>query len=275
MTLRQNSPLLARKNITLTNQLVRGLAIGLPLIAISAFVILYTPLRAILTQVVYSVAPPVWEAGGNAESAWGAFLTTFNEKNTLVEESEMLNDTLSMMEAKVLDRNLLAEKVARLEEALGRARSDDRVVANVLVGGGRSPYDTLVIDAGEEEGVNTGNMVVYSGSGAIGEVVETTLYSAKIKLYSSPGEEHRVTVGSHYIPVLAVGRGMGNFEAKVPQDSAVFVGDNVVTVKGNLILGAVSLIEEKPAEPIKRIFFRVPFNITEIQSVEVIVGKRL
>lgn len=261
---RQDKQLLARKNIAL-----------IALIAISAFALLYAPLRATLTEAVYSVAPSVWGVGGNAEGAWTSFLTSFKDKDALVNENETLKETISIMETKVLDRNLLAEKVTKLEEALGRARSDDRVVANVLVGVGRSPYDTLVIDAGEEEGVNTGNMVVYSGSGVIGEVVETTPYSAKIKLYSSPGEEHRVTVGSHYIPVLAVGRGMGNFEAKVPQDSAVSVGDNVVTVKGNLIIGTVSLIEEKPAEPIKRIFFRVPFNITEIQSVEVIVGKRI
>lgn len=263
MTLRQNKQFVSRKNIAL-----------IALVAISAFALLYTPLRATLTQAVYKVAPSIFGVGGNAESAWGEFLTNFREKDALVKENEILNEAISIMETKVLDRNLLAEKVTRLEEALGRVRSDDRVVANVLVGAGQSPYDTLVIDVGEEEGVNTGNMVVYSGSGAIGEVVETSSYSAKIKLYSSPGEEHRVTVGSHYIPVLAVGRGMGNFEAKVPQDSAVSVGDYVVTVKGNLVLGTVSSIEAKPAEPIKRIFFRVPFNITEIRSVEVIVDKQ-
>ena len=264
MTLLQNKQFLSRENIAL-----------IALVAISAFALLYTPLRATLTQAVYSVAPSLWGAGENAESVLGTFLTNFKEKDALVNENETLNETISIMETKVLDRNLLAEKVTKLEEALGRARSDDRVVASVLVGPGRSPYDTLVIDAGEEEGINIGNMVVYSGSGVIGEVVEATPYSAKIKLYSSHGEEHRVTVGSHYIPVLAIGRGMGNFEAKVPQDSSVSVGDYVVTAKGNLILGTVSLIEAKPAEPIKRIFFRVPFNITEIQSVEVIVGKRL
>lgn len=262
--LRQNKQLTSQKNIAL-----------IALIAISAFALLYTPLRDTLTRAIYSVSPSVWGVGGNAESALGAFLSNFKDKNDLMKENEMLNETISIMETKVLDRNLLAEKVARLEEALGRAHSDDRVVANVLIDAGHSPYDTLVIDAGEEEGINKGNMVVYSGSGVVGEVIETTPYSAKIKLYSSPGEEHRVTVGSHYIPVLAIGRGMGNFEAKVPQDSSVSVGDNVVTVKGNLILGTVSLVEEKPAEPVKRIFFRVPFNITEIQSVEVIVGKRI
>lgn len=266
--------LLERKNIALTNQLIRGLVIGFSLVAISAFAILYIPLRSQLTQAVYSVAPSVWRAGEAIDSALGALLTNFKDKNKLVKENEILNKAIATMETKVLDRNLLAEKVAKLEESLGRSRDDDRVVASILVGPGRSPYDTLVIDAGEEEGINAGNIVVYSGSGVIGEVVEATRFSSKIKLYSSPREEHIVTVGPGYIPVLAVGRGMGNFEAKVPQDSKVAVGDNVISVKKGLIFGTVSLIEEKPAEPFMRVLFRMPFNITEIQTVEVIVDKR-
>lgn len=275
MMLRPNKQLLVRKNFTLTNQLVRGLAISFLLIAISAFVLLYAPLRSIVTQAVYSVAPFVWGAGDAGENALETFFANFKEKDTLVKENKTLKEIISIMEVKVLDRNLLAEKVIRLEESLGRSRNDDRVVANVLIGPGRSIYDTLVIDAGEKEGIIAGNMVVYSGSGVIGEVVETTTYTAKVKLFSSPGEEHSVTVGSYNIPILVVGSGMGNFEANVPKDSTVFVGDNILTPKNSLILGNVSLIEEKPEEPVKRIFFRFPFNITEIKTVEVIVTNRI
>lgn len=261
---RQNNQLLQRKNIAL-----------IALVAISAFALLYAPLRNMLTQAVYSVAPQMWSAGDTTKSAFGSFMTNFRNKDTLVHENEILNEAIDLMHAQVLDRNLLVEKVTRLEEALGRVRMDDRVVASVLVGPGRSPYDTLVIDAGTDEGVNVGNQVVYAGSGVIGEIIETTNVTSKVKLLSSPDEEHSVIVGSYYIPVLALGKGMGNFEAKVPQDSRVEIGDRVVSLKGNLILGTVSLVEEKPAEPVKRIFFRVPFNITEIRSVEVIIDKRL
>lgn len=261
---RQGNPFLNRKNIALV-----------ALVAISAFALLYTPLRSALTEGVYSVAPKIWNIGDASGSAWGTFITNFRNKDVLEKENTMLHLDVSRMQAQVLDRNLLAEKVTKLEEALGRVRGDDRVVAFVLAGPGMSPYDTLVIDAGGDQGISVGNMVVYAGSGVIGEVVEISPLSSKVKLYSSPKEEHLVTIGSHYIPVLAVGRGMGNFESKVPQDSAVAVGDKVVSVKGNYIFGIISLIEEKPAEPVKRIFFRLPFNITEIHSVEVIVDKQI
>lgn len=271
MTLHQNNQLASHQRRVWT----RGLVIGFLSVAIGVFVLLYAPLRSVVTNAVYSIAPFVWETGNKTESALGTFLANLKDKDTIVEENEKLNNDISVMEVKVLDRNLLAEKVTMLEEALGRSRNDDRVVASVLVGVGRSPYDTIVIDAGEKEGVIVGNVVVYSGSGVIGEVVETTPYTSKIKLHSSPGEEHRVTIGLYHIPSLAIGRGMGNFEAKVPQNSIVSVGDNILTAKNNLILGTVLLIEEKPEEPVKRIFFRAPFNITEIQNVEVILNKQI
>lgn len=233
---------------------------------------LYAPTRNMLTEGVSTIAVTVWGAGNAISSSWNSLATNFQTKEVLMNENESLHEEMSRMQAQVLDRNLLAEKVARLEESLGRSRSDNRVTAEVVVGPGRSPYDTLVIDAGAEQGINTGDAVVYAGSGVIGEIVEVTSFSAKVKLYSSPGEEHDVVVGSHNFPVIALGRGMGNFEARVPQDSVVSIGDAVLS-KESLILGIVSLIEEKPAEPFKRIFFRVPFNIIGIRSVEVIVNK--
>lgn len=261
---RHSNQLFNRKNIAL-----------IALVAISAFALLYNPIRGALTNSVYTIAPWMWDIGGASSVAFSSFITNFREKEAIVFENKTLHADVLRMQAQVLDRNLLNEKVNNLEEALGRAQDDDRVVAYVLAGPRLSPYDTLVVDAGEDAGVALGNMVVYAGSGAIGEVVEVSIASSKVRLYSSPGEEYSVIVGSRHLPVFAVGRGMGNFEAKVPQDSQVALGDNVVSAKGNLIFGTVSLIEETPAEPVKRIFFRVPFNITEIRSVEVIVDKRL
>lgn len=248
-------------------------------IALSAFftisigVLLYAPTRNILTQGVYSVTTGIWLAGDTVANSLGSFIANFQTKKALVDENKTLLEEVGRMQALVLDRNLLTEKVARLEESFGRPRSDDRVVAEVIAGPGRSPYDTLIIDAGAEQGISAGDTVVYAGSGVVGEIVEVTSFSAKAKLYSSPGENNEVVVGAYNFPIVALGRGMGNFEAKVPQDSAISVGDTVI-MKGGYILGTVSLIEEKPAEPFKRIFFRVPFNITEIRSVEVIINKR-
>lgn len=256
---RRNKPLLERKNVAL-----------IALVAISVFALLFSPVRSALTQGVYAIAPAVWSLGDATANTWSSFLINFKDKETLARKNDELTALVDRMQAQVLDRNLLAEKVTNLEESLGRAQSDDRVIADVLAGPGHSPYDTLIIDAGLDQGVEVGDMVVYAGSGVVGEIVEASQSTAKVKLYSSPGEERAVVVGAHAVPVLALGRGMGNFESKVAQNSVVAVGDNVLSAKGNLLVGAVSLVEEKPAEPFKRIFFRLPFNIAEMRTVEVV-----
>lgn len=243
-------------------------------VVIVAFSLLYTPVRAALTQVLYPVASVVWVVGDSVANAFDYVGVNFKEKKSLVYENEILHTEVTRMQAQVLDRNLLNEKVIKLEEALGRTQSDNRVVAYVLAGPRLSPYDILVVDAGEEDGVAIGSAVVYADAGIIGEVVEVSRSSSKVKLYSSPNEEHAVFIGKKHIPATAIGKGMGNFEAKIPQGSAVSTGDNIISVKAGLLLGLVSLVEENSSMPFTRILFRLPFNITEIHSVEVVIGER-
>ncbi len=244
------------------------------IIGISVFALSFAPVRGVFTRMIYFVTPGIWSTKDSVANTWDSLTANFHSKDILQNENASLSAEVNRLQAQILDRNLLAEKVIRLEESLGRVRSDDRVVAGVLAGPGRSPYDTIVVDAGAEEGVKVGDTVVYAGSGVVGEIIETTPETSKVKLFSYPGEDHTVVVGPRSIPVVARGRGMGNFEAKLPENSPVEVGDQVLTFKEGLILGTVALIEEKQAEPVKKIYFRSAFNITEMRSVEVIITKQ-
>lgn len=259
---RDNSP--AKKKL---------LTLGAVVLA-SAFLLFVSPVRSVVSHTAYTIAPGLWELGGNMGASWDSFWGEFRLKRSLVHENEVLQEEVSRMQAQMLDRNLLEEQVVELEGKLGRTGSDDRVTARVLVGPGRSPYDTLIIDAGTEQGILVGDRVVYAGAGVIGVIAEVYPTSSKVSLYSSPNKETPVVIGGQAIPAIARGRGMGNFEAKVPQGSVVAVGENVLVPGENLILGAVGSLEEKSAEPFVHVFFRMPFNITAVRSVEVIKGKR-
>lgn len=258
---RHGNQLLNRKSLTL-----------FAIIVISIFSLLYTPLRSRLTQVLYTFAPSVFHLGSTAGGTGESFFTVFRSKQNLVYENVMLRAENSRMAAQVLDRNLLDERVAKLEEMLKRTRNDNRVVADVIVGFGQTVYDTLVIDAGLDHGIQKGDSVVFAGAGVVGEIIEASNATSKVKLYSSPGEEHLVLLGAHSLPATAHGKGNGNFEAKIPQESAVLVGDTAIVSKGNLILGTVYSVEDKPGLPYKTVLFRSSFNPTEIRTVEVIVN---
>lgn len=259
---RDNSP--AKKKL---------LTLGI-IVLISLFVLFSSPVRGAISRTVYTTAPWMWDMGIKAGSSWDTFWGEFRLKRSLVHENEVLKEEVSRMQAQMLDRNLLEEQVVELEGKLGRVGSDDRVMARVLVGPGRSAYDTLVVDAGSEQGILIGDRVVYAGAGVIGSIVEVYPTSSKVSLFSSPDRETMVIMGKETIPTTAHGRGMGNFESKIPQGSIVAVGDNVLIPGENMILGIVGSIEGKPSEPFMHVLFRLPFNLSTIRSVEVIKSKR-
>lgn len=264
---RQDNKLFALGSVGRRNTLI---VIG----AVGALVLLYNPVRLMLSEVLYRVAPNAWVSRAAAGDVKDGFLANFRIKRSLVYENNILHEEIARMQTQVLDRNLLAEKVLKLEEALGRAGTDNRVVARVLSVPGWSLYDILAIDVGVDHGVAVGDMVVYSGAGAIGEIVEVYQTTAKVKLYSSPSEEHLVLVGETAIPGMAHGLGMGNFEVKLPKGSVISVGSPVLLLKSNLILGVIGMTEEDPTLPFVKVLFRTTFNIADIHSVEVVVSNQ-
>ncbi len=244
------------------------------IILISILVLLYVPSRGAITKVVYGVAPGIWKGGGGASDKMASFFSGFRSNVNISDENKLLREQVMRMETQILEQNFLREEVLGLSEALGRALVDKRVRAKVIVGQGRSPYDTLIIDAGTEHGIRAGDSVVYASVGVIGTIVEAYPGSSKAKLFSSPGEEVLVFIGTQSVPAKAKGRGMGNFEAQVPQWSKISIGEEVRSMpQGNLFLGIVGAVEENPAESFVRVLFRTSFNITEIGSVEVLIEK--
>ena len=262
MLRRANTPL-QKKAITI-----------ITIVALGLFLLIYSPVRSGLTRIAYAVSSPFYKLAGFVTDVGGTFIVNFRNKESLTYDNALLRAENSRLGAQVLDRNLLQERVMKLEEILGRPHNDNRVVADVTIGFRHSVYDTFSIDAGSDHGIQNGDPVVYAGSGIIGEIAEVSAVSSKVKLYSSPGEEYSVLLGAHAIPAVARGKGNGNFESKIPQGSAVSVGDKVIVAKGNLLLGTVGSIDEKPGVPLSTVLFRSSFNPTEIDAVEVIVGPR-
>lgn len=235
--------------------------------------LLIGPVRAVFSRIAYATAPELWEAGNRGQRAFEDFFEAFRSKQALVDENAHLKDELEQLSARVLDRNLLAERVAQFEEIAGRAPVDDRVAGFVLSGPSSLSYDTIAIDVGSDLGVRVGDPVVYTGSLVVGLIAEVYPGSSKVKLVSSPGEEVHVILGHEKIPVVAHGRGLGNFEVTIPTGSSVAVGDEVLLAPGELLLGTIGALETSPTEPVVRVLFHALFNVEDIRSVEVLIGR--
>lgn len=249
---------------------IRQHAKALTVFVLLAGILLYPPARSFAGNIVHGGASYLWSAERGIKDIVGGIFAAVRSKTSLADEAELLRQENTRLQAQVLDRNLLFEEVARFEERAGRNKGDNRLYARVLGGATRSAYDTFLVDVGSDQGVVVGNRVVYVGSATVGEVVEVSSQFSKIQLYSSPGLEQEAIISSTKTSIVAEGKGMGNFEAHVPEDSLVHIGDIVVSQNGDFILGTVEEIERKPASPFVRIFFRLPFNTSEVRSVEII-----
>lgn len=250
------------------------LAVLIGSIFLGVVVLVYPPLRSWISSLFFSGSPAIWSVGNVAEDTSKSFFSQLKDNRVLLGENRKLKEDILRMQTQVLDRNLLAEKVAQLEESLGRERMDNRVPANVLVNSSRISYDVFVVDAGSSQGIKQGDLVAYSGAGIIGKVFEVYEFSSKIKLYSSAKEETPVLVGKEKIPAIARGKGMGNYEVILPQESAVGVGDTVLLPGTMLILGEVVFVEDALNQPFSKILFRLPFNTALMTTVEIIAGEK-
>lgn len=233
---------------------------------------LWTPLFSYISQGFQYIALPVWHGGASVSDTVSSWVGFFKSKETLEKENTELKKQLEEISFRLLDRNLLWEENIDLRERLGRADYEElKVLARVLAGPGRAPYDTLVLDIGSHSGVKVGDIVTYGNSVEIGKITEVFNTSSRAVLYSSPGETINVVLGADQIPAQATGRGSGNFEITIPRDTAVVEGDPIrVVSRYQRTAGVVEHIESNPNDAFKTILFKSPVNVFDIKWVEII-----
>jgi len=136
----------------------------------------------------------------------------------------------------------------------------------------QSPYDVLIIDAGSDNGVKEGMTVTVFSDNLLGYVTDVFSKTSKVKLVSFPGEETNAIIESvsqgAKISALAIGRGGGEMEIKIPSSLEVHSGDRIMTLGTYpLMLGIVEKAEINLSDPFQKIYFRLPVNLQELKYV--------
>lgn len=165
---------------------------------------------------------------------------------------------------------LLESRYQDLLTLFGRASTTPKqyILGSVLARPALMPYDELIIDIGQADGVSTTSQVYAAEKVLIGRIKQLLSHSAKVILYSSPRETYDVLIGPKHIPATAVGRGGGQYKAEVPHGSLVEVG-NVVSdaaLYGRAFGVVVSIITD-PSNPFDTVLFAPPVNISQIRFV--------
>jgi len=125
----------------------------------------------------------------------------------------------------------------------------DRIVADVIRRPNETPYDTLVVHKGSEDGVVTGALV-YAEETVVGTVVRAFTDSALVMLFSTPDVKSPVYIYGPDIFAYAYGMGGGVLRVSVPQGIAVKEGDPVaIPMADSGVYGLVSHIESVESNP--------------------------
>jgi len=183
----------------------------------------------------------------------------------------------SRLEALQAERDALQQENLDLKARLGRDARAGRILGAVLLRPPATPYDTLVIDAGQAEGVALGDIVSAGGTIVIGSVSEVYTHAARVVLYSAPGQKYdallrpSTPLGTRgTIPLAVEGQGGGSLRAQVPAGTPVSVGDFALLpgIIGGLS-AKVSRVEHADGESFSTIYFSLPVDMFTLRFVEV------
>lgn len=202
-------------------------------------------------------------------------LALFSSKKRLLAENEDLAALNRALHARLLADSLARRENEELKALLGRTGEGEHVLASILSKPNRTPYDTVIIDAGTDAGVEEGALVLAHGEIAIGRVGEASEKSAKVILFSTSGVvTEALVVGEAELSIDLSGRGGGDFEASFPRDTVVSEGAIAVLPGIDRYPVAVAgRTLSDPRDPFEKILFLAPFNIQEIGSVLVEVSR--
>jgi cell shape-determining protein MreC len=226
---------------------------------------------------------PVLVGGNNAGGKLGSLGAYFVSKGSLSRENEALRLKLGELEAKILNHDALLAENEILKEIIGRQKEDRPfILAVILSKPNQTAYDTLLVDAGEKNGVKVGDMVFAMGDIPIGRVGATTPSTATIILFSSSLERTQAVISDvgrledgrptseSSILYELVGRGGGNFEMILPRDVILEVGDQAI-LPGMYpyVVATVETIISDPRDSFTKALFVSPVNIQGLKFVQV------
>ncbi len=217
------------------------------------------------------LATPFWKAGIWIDTSIKNFRDSKASKEKLIEENQILNSKILDMQATMLSLEAKAKETDSLLEIFGRSsHSDIGLLALILARPPQSPYDTLVIDQGEKNGVSVGDKVYAYGNIPIGFVGEVYNSTAKVVLYSQSKNITNIILTGSNLPVDLIGRGGQNFEAILPRDVSVPVGTFAILPSiSSVPVAVVSSVISDLRDPFQRVLLTSPVNIRYLKYVEI------
>ncbi|MFA6353751.1 MAG: rod shape-determining protein MreC [Candidatus Paceibacterota bacterium] len=214
---------------------------------------------------------PILIVGQNVGEKFKSIGSYFISKNYLYNQNQKLQAQVDFNNARNSNYDSVVAENVSLKEILNRkGEKASMILATILSKPNQSIYDTLIIDAGAQQGIKEGDIVFALGNVPIGRVSLVYDNSSKVTLFSSTGEKTQVIISSKDVFLELIGRGGGNFEMILPRDFTLQKGDQV-SMSGiyPYVLAEVVTTISDLRDPVKKILLTSLVNIQGLKFVEV------
>lgn len=245
--------------------------LGVLFFLIITLVIVRPQMPSFVTTLAHQIGTPFLTSTPFFSGAVDSVSLLFHTRHTLSARIEELESQLLEHELKNKTALVIEQRYETLSALMGRALNERVIPAAVLLRPPQTMYDTLIIDAGSDDGITKGMLVQSSEGVVLGTVITVFDTTATIELFSSYGRETVVHIGTEQIEMIAKGRGGGNFEAEAPRTIPIAKGD--IVVLPGYSPKAFAVVEEilmRPSDAFQRILFKNPNNLFELRMVGVI-----
>ncbi len=220
----------------------------------------------LLSSTFTIIVSPFWNIEQNVK-----YGNSFVSVSNLIKENEDLKKKIEENESKYYFLEYIEKENITLKEIMNHSRGGESILAMIMKKPPFSAYDIFIIDMGIKDGIEEGDRVYALGNILIGEIAEAESHTSKVKLYSSYGERFNIFIGDNNIETVAIGMGGGSFQAELPRDTEIIVGDYVsIPDLTDSFTGKVYEIVKDPSEPFSKILIRQPVNIYELKWVLII-----
>ncbi len=205
----------------------------------------------------------------NMEDTREVLFTSRKHMNEYIDDLEY---NLFSLRAKVLDYDRLKSENEVLRETLRASSGLNSVVTTtrILKRPPASTYDTLVINAGTENGIAVGQTVVAFGTLYLGNVVEVFNDTATVRLGTTQDVVRDVRSVRSGVVLEAQGHNGSHVVIEMPRDVDVVEGDQFKDVLSNKLSLVVYKITFDDREPFKTVYARSPVNMRYLDWVQVI-----
>ncbi len=239
-----------------------------PILALLGIFVLGALIFSFFDGVIIATISPLWRGENFIAARTAVIGDFFRSKNSLVRENNILEMKIAALELERAARFSSPYDAEGLSLLIGRRAETGGVVASVLASPPQAPYDTLIIDAGSKDNISIGMRVFMPEGPLLGTIEEVYHGSAKVRLYTYPGEKTNAVLERHGIPVTLEGAGGGNFRIMFPRETEVEVGDRFLSADVfSHLVGVVGAVSMEATDSFKDVYAKSPTNIFNLHLV--------